>query len=39
MRTSGGTRRYSAADLDKLRRTNALIGDGINLTGIGVILS
>ena len=38
-RTSGGTRRYSAADLDKLRRITALIGDGINLTGIGVILS
>ena len=38
-RTSGGTRRYSAADLDKLRRITALIGDGVNLTGIGAILS
>ncbi|ALU73505.1 MerR family transcriptional regulator (plasmid) [Rhodococcus erythropolis R138] len=38
-RTSGGTRRYSAANLDKLRRITALIGEGINLAGIGVILS
>ncbi|WP_336874014.1 MerR family transcriptional regulator [Rhodococcus qingshengii] len=37
-RTGGGTRRYSEADLAKLRRISALIADGINLTGIGVIL-
>nr|WP_241896176.1 MerR family transcriptional regulator [Rhodococcus sp. 66b] len=34
----GGTRRYSEADLATLRRISALIADGINLTGIGVIL-
>ncbi|WP_397517575.1 MerR family transcriptional regulator [Rhodococcus sp. T9N] len=37
-RTGGGTRRYSEADLATLRRISALIADGINLTGIGVIL-
>lgn len=37
-RTGGGTRRYSEADLDTLRRISTLIADGINLTGIGVIL-
>ena len=37
-RTGGGTRRYSEADLARLRRISALIADGINLTGIGVIL-
>ncbi|MFI8664696.1 MerR family transcriptional regulator [Rhodococcus qingshengii] len=37
-RTGGGTRRYSEADLARLRRISALISDGINLTGIGVIL-
>ena len=37
-RTGGSTRRYSEADLARLRRIGALIADGINLTGIGVIL-
>jgi DNA-binding transcriptional MerR regulator len=38
-RTSGGTRRYSDADLDTLRRINALIDDGVNLVGVRLILS
>ncbi|MBT2270185.1 MerR family transcriptional regulator [Rhodococcus enclensis] len=38
-RTSGGTRRYSEADLATLRRISTLIADGINLSGIGVILA
>ncbi|KLN70442.1 MULTISPECIES: MerR family transcriptional regulator [unclassified Rhodococcus (in: high G+C Gram-positive bacteria)] len=38
-RTDGGTRRYSEADLDTLQRISALIDEGINLTGISVILA
>ena len=38
-RTSGGTRRYSEADLDTLRRITALIDEGINLVGVRRILS
>lgn len=38
-RTGGGTRRYSEADLDTLQRITALIDEGINLAGIGVILA
>lgn len=37
-RTSGGTRRYSDADIDRLRRIAELIGDGINLVGIARVL-
>ena len=37
-RTSGGTRRYSDADIARLRRIGVLIGDGINLTGIARVL-
>ena len=37
-RTAGGTRRYSDADIVRLRRIAQLIGDGINLTGIARIL-
>jgi DNA-binding transcriptional MerR regulator len=37
-RTEGGTRRYSAHDLDRLRRIAELLGDGLNLTGIGMVL-
>lgn len=38
-RTSGGTRRYSADDLDRLRRISALLEDGLNLAGIGMVLA
>jgi MerR family transcriptional regulator, heat shock protein HspR len=37
-RTAGGTRRYSADDLDRLHRIGQLIGDGLNLAGIAVVL-
>ena len=37
-RTDGGTRRYSADDLDRLRRINALLDAGLNLAGIAMVL-
>ena len=37
-RTAGGTRRYSANDLDRLRRIGDLLEDGLNLAGIGMVL-
>lgn len=37
-RTAGGTRRYSANDLDRLRRIGDLLGAGLNLAGIGMVL-
>jgi DNA-binding transcriptional MerR regulator len=37
-RTQGGTRRYSDANITKLRRISELIAEGINLTGIGRVL-
>lgn len=37
-RTTGGTRRYSDADIARLRRIGVLIADGINLTGIVRVL-
>ena len=37
-RTEGGTRRYSANDLDRLRRIGDLLADGLNLAGIGMVL-
>ena len=37
-RTAGGTRRYSDADITRLRRISDLIAEGINLTGIGRVL-
>ena len=33
-RTAGGNRRYSEADIDRLRRISDLAGDGMNLAGI-----
>lgn len=38
-RSPGGTRRYSADDLVRLRRIKDLVDDGVNLAGIGRILS
>jgi MerR family transcriptional regulator, heat shock protein HspR len=38
-RTQGGTRRYSANDLDRLRRIGDLIGAGLNLAGIAMVLN
>jgi MerR family transcriptional regulator/heat shock protein HspR len=37
-RTDGGTRRYSARDLDQLRRIGDLLDAGLNLAGIGMVL-
>ena len=37
-RTDGGTRRYSADDLARLRRIAQLLDAGINLAGIGMVL-
>ena len=37
-RTAGGTRRYSANDLDRLRRIGALLEAGLNLAGIAMVL-
>ena len=37
-RTTGGTRRYSAADLERLRRIRDLLEAGLNLVGIRMVL-
>jgi MerR family transcriptional regulator/heat shock protein HspR len=37
-RTEGGTRRYSANDLDRIRRIGALLDAGLNLAGIAMVL-
>ncbi|GAA4360880.1 MerR family transcriptional regulator [Paeniglutamicibacter cryotolerans] len=38
-RTEGGTRRYSEKDLDILRRISHLLAQGLNLSGIRLVLS
>jgi MerR family transcriptional regulator/heat shock protein HspR len=38
IRSDGGTRRYSADDLARLRRISHLVALGVNLAGIGRIL-
>jgi DNA-binding transcriptional MerR regulator len=37
-RTSGGTRLYSEADIDRLHRIRDLLADGLNLAGIAAVL-
>jgi MerR family transcriptional regulator/heat shock protein HspR len=37
-RTDGGTRRYSAVDLDRLRHIGDLLEAGLNLAGIAMVL-
>ena len=37
-RTSGGTRLYSADDVDRLGRIRDLLADGLNLAGIARVL-
>lgn len=37
-RTAGGTRRYSADDIDRLRRIGDLLAAGLNLAGIAMVL-
>ncbi|WP_231635262.1 MerR family transcriptional regulator [Luteipulveratus halotolerans] len=38
LRTDGGTRRYSDADVARLARIRALLTDGLNLAGIAMVL-
>lgn len=38
-RTAGGTRRYSANDLERLRHIGALLADGLNLAGVSAVLA
>ena len=38
-RTAGGTRLYSADDVDRLRRIGALLEEGLNLVGIRRVLA
>ena len=37
-RTDGGTRRYSANDLDRVRRIGDLLAAGLNLAGVAMVL-
>lgn len=37
-RTTGGTRRYSANDLDRLRHISELLSAGLNLAGVAAVL-
>lgn len=37
-RTEGGTRRYSANDLDRLRRIGDLLEAGLNLAGVAMVM-
>lgn len=37
-RTDGGTRRYSADDIERMRRVAQLQVDGVNLAGIGRVM-
>jgi MerR family transcriptional regulator, heat shock protein HspR len=37
-RTSGGSRLYSADDIDRLHRIRELLADGLNLVGIARVL-
>lgn len=37
-RSAGGTRRYSDHDLGRLRRIAELLGEGLNLAGVGRVL-
>lgn len=38
-RTGGGSRRYSEADIDRLRRIQELTGTGLNLEGVRRVLA
>lgn len=37
-RSPGGTRRYSNADVDRVRRITTLLGAGLNLAGVAQVL-
>ena len=38
-RTAGGTRRYSRDDVERLTRIRELLDDGLNLAGVGRVLT
>ena len=38
-RTEGGTRRYSRADVARLRRIRDLLADGLNLAGVARVVA
>lgn len=38
-RTSGGTRRYSRADVERLHRIRDLLAEGLNLAGVARVLA
>ena len=38
-RTDGGTRRYSDHDIQRIGRITGLLGEGLNLRGIGEVLA
>lgn len=38
-RTSGGTRLYSAEDIDRLHRIRNLLAEGLNIAGIAAVLA
>jgi DNA-binding transcriptional MerR regulator len=38
-RTAGGSRLYSAQDIDRLHRIRQLLADGLNLAGIARVLT
>jgi DNA-binding transcriptional MerR regulator len=38
-RTEGGTRRYSPDDLERISAITSLLGEGLNLAGIGHVLA
>ena len=38
-RTSGGTRLYSADDIDRLHRIRELLAEGLNLAGIAHVVA
>jgi len=37
-RSTGGTRRYSSEDLERLHRISELLATGVNLTGVAMVL-
>jgi len=37
-RTHGGTRRYSNADIERIKRVAALVDRGVTLAGVGMVL-
>ncbi|CAN5612951.1 hypothetical protein BH11ACT8_BH11ACT8_11830 [soil metagenome] len=38
-RSAGGSRLYSSADIERLRRVGELLGDGLNLAGVARVVA